>query len=319
MIGWSIVREARELFFRRLVLWRRIVFGQRSARLSVTLDRDEPPNVFRITTVNGLPKTIENVEDILRNRYSHLLKAGQRVLVKINLNTALPYPASTSPEMLRALLGLFHKMGITDLLVGDCSSNRALPTRRQARSAGILNAVADLAQMICFDEQRWFSVPVKGHYLKTITIPQAVFEVDRIVALANMKSHSLADFSFGLKLGVGFMHPLERHALHRGNLQEKATEINLAVQSDLTIIDGRTAFLTGGPDEGERVQSNALLIGLNPLAVDLEAYQCLFALRKAHDKIGSFQSDPLAMVQFGHALKIGLGGASWRGYQCIYT
>ncbi len=65
---------------------------------------------------------------------------------------------------------------------------------------------------------------------------------------ANIKSHIESDFSFGMKLGVGFVHPLERFPMHRDHLREKIAEINLAVPQDLTIIDGRTTFITGGPD-----------------------------------------------------------------------
>lgn len=47
------------------------------------------------------------------------------------------------------------------------------------------------------------------------------------------------------------MHPLDRYPLHRdGHLKQIIPEISLAVPPDLTLIDGRNAFITGGPHMG---------------------------------------------------------------------
>lgn len=317
MTGCAMRNEVRALLLRKMVLRIKLAWCKRGPR--VRSDPTGSADVYRIATDAGLDNAVDRLDHVLQQYFSHLFEPGQKVLIKINLNTALPYPASTSPEMLSALLGLFRKRGITELFVGDCSSNRALPTRRPARTVGILDAVGKRARMICFDEHNWCKVSIKGRFLTTVTVPKVIFAVDRIVALANIKSHGLADFSFGLKLGVGFMHPLERYALHQENLREKVAEINLAVQPDVTIIDGRTVLLTGGPDEGEKVSDNTLLIGANPLTVDLEAYRRLYTLREVHDKIASFQPEPMAMAQFRHAVKMGIGGDGWRSYRCIET
>ena len=161
------------------------------------------------------------------------------------------------------------------------------------------------------------TVPISGHYLKHVTVPQRAMRVDRIISLANMKTHKLATFTFGMKLAVGFMHPLERISLHQDHLQQKATEIQLAVPSDLTIIDGRLAFITGGPDKGEVSKADLVIMGSNPLAVDIEAYKALYALKKRHGCLDGFAEDPLAMPQFSHAIKLDIGGGPNGTYRTI--
>ena len=313
----ALASRARDGFVRHIMLRHKIVVGKRTARLRFAVEQGRRPTVFRIKADHDLARVMASFEDIWCSHFSQVIQPGHRVLIKVNLNTGFPYPASTAPDMLKALLSFLHRLGITDLLVGDCSSRSALPTRGQAMAAGLPDAAAGIARMMYFDEGKWVRVPIKGCYLTNITVPGVVYDVDRIIALANMKSHSQADFSFGLKLGVGFMHPRERAALHLGHLQEKVVEINLAVQSDLTIVDGRTAFITGGPNEGETAQANVIIGGLNPLAVDLEAYRCLYALRESHGCLGSFRPDPSTMAQFSHALQLRLGGLTWKGYQCV--
>jgi uncharacterized protein (DUF362 family) len=313
----ALASRVRDGLVRHMMLRHKVFVGERPARLRVATEQGCLSTVFRINADCGLAKVMTSFEEIWCSHFSRVIRPGHRVLIKVNLNTGLPYPASTAPDMLKALLGFLHRLGITDILVGDCSSRSALPTRGQATAAGLPDAAAAFARMVYFDEGKWVRVPINGHYLTSVTVPGVVYDVDRIIALANMKSHFRADFSFGLKLGVGFMHPQERAALHRGHLQEKVAEINLAVQSDLTIIDGRTAFITGGPNEGETAEANVLIAGLNPLAVDLEAYRCLYALRESHGCVGSFQQNPSAMAQFSHAQQLRLGGLTWTGYQCV--
>jgi uncharacterized protein (DUF362 family) len=247
--------------------------------------------------------------------WGDLFAPGMKVLIKININTANPYPASTSPDMLAGLVEILYEYGIRDIAVGDCSSVRVVPTRRVVGKTGILPAIAGKAEFVCFDDGPWVSVPVGGRYLPQVTVPRLAMEADRIVYLANMKTHHHAHFSFGLKLAVGFMHPMERFALHSEHLEEKAAEINLAVAADLIVVDGRAAFITGGPDTGRIEKPGVVLAGTNPLAVDVEAYKTVLKLKKQYGCLEGFKDDPFAMAQLRHARELGLGGIPWRGYE----
>jgi len=242
---------------------------------------------------------------------------AERILVKINLNTADAYPASTDPGFLMALLDAMRGKGYKNLLVGDCSSISALPTRRVAAQTGITESVRGKSQQVFFDNEPWVRVNIGGKFLSSAVVPRMVFEVDRIIHLANMKTHSLADFSFGMKLGVGYMHPLERRELHREYLQEKVAELALAVQPDLTVIDGRQAFVCGGPVNGCVEKAGIVLWGENPLAVDVEAYRRLYALKKKVDCLEGFTEDPFEMRQLQHAHQIGVGNTDWQGYHVV--
>lgn len=247
-----------------------------------------------------------------------MFKLGARVLIKINLNTSDPYPASTCPFMLAALIEFLQNRGISSIVVGDCSSISALPTRKVAKKAGILDALSGSAKMVCFDEEPWVKVRVEGEFLKEVTVPRAVYEVDRIISMANLKTHHISDFTFGLKLAVGFMHPLERYPLHRdGHLKQIIPEISLAVPPDLTLIDGRTAFITGGPHIGRAEKAGVFIMGSEQLAVDVEAYRQLYLLKKRHGCLEHFKEDPFEMPQLAHARKCLPEGKAWSGYELI--
>jgi uncharacterized protein (DUF362 family) len=273
--------------------------------------------VYRINSATDVPYALHKLSPLLDGEWREILRPEHSVLIKINLNTDDPYPASTGLESLTALVDLLWARGLRRIYVGDCSSNSALPTRRIAQRLGIPGAIAGKAELVYFDEAPWVTVPLPGTFLQEVTVPQLAMNVDRIIFLANMKTHLWADFTFGLKLAVGFMHPLERIQMHRERLQEKAVEINLAVPADLIIIDGRITFISGGPSSGRTEQKGLFLIGTNPLAVDLEAYHQLYNLKKEHNLLEHFQEDPFAMKQLSHARQCGLGGDPWLGYECV--
>lgn len=240
-----------------------------------------------------------------------------RVFVKINLNTADPYPAATDAGLLRELLVFLRKLGFSRLRVGDCSSLSAVPTRNVADKTGILSAVEGLAEFVAFDEQPWLQMETGLPHLPTVTVPQAVAETDFLLHLANMKTHSLADFSFGLKLGIGYMHPLERYALHKGNLQEKVAEMASVIVPDLTIVDGRQAFVCGGPVTGRMEAANVMLVGRNALAVDVAAYRKLYGLKRQLGCVEGFADDPFAMRQLAQARQLASGGQPWQEYTLV--
>ena len=227
-----------------------------------------------------------------------------KVLIKINLNSALPYPASTDPKTLSMVIDILKARGITDIKVGDCSSISSLPTRRVARQAGILAVINGKAQFINFDKEEWVSVSINGEYLNNPVIPKCVYSADRIIYLACMKNHRDADFSMSMKHSVGFMHPMQRYDLHKEYLQEKIVEMSLAVRPDLVILDAREPFITNGPYYGKTKKGNCIFIGKDLLSVDLAGYQLLYKLKFDNDCVGGFTESPYQMRQFIHAKKV---------------
>lgn len=243
------------------------------------------------------------VDEIKESIFSDFRK-NDKVLIKINLNTALSYPASTDVSVLDRLVDILIALGIEGITIGDCSSNGALPTRNVFKEKGIFDIIGNKASYVCFDEGEWVKVKIDGFYLDDVVLPKTLYEVDKIIYLANLKSHRLADFSMSMKLAVGLMHPLQRIPLHQSNLQEKVAEICLAVQPDLIFLDALEPFITGGPNEGTTARGNHLLIGNKLVDIDLKGYELLYCLRKENNCQEQFEEDPLQMRQFKHYYKI---------------
>ena len=225
------------------------------------------------------------------------------VLIKINLNSPNPYPASTSSEMLDAVLQSLIKLGVKKICIGDCSGLIHLPTRKVISQKGLDHFKKYGVKIKVFDYGRWVNVPIKGIYFKSIILTESIYKYDKIINLANLKSHQLAGFSFSTKLLVGFMHPFQRIQLHKDHLEERVAELSLAVQPDISIIDARSIFVDGGPDIGTVAEAKTIIVSNDLLDADLSAYNLLFSF-KQQCGINDLDQNPQNTKFFKHFIKI---------------
>lgn len=242
----------------------------------------------------------------LLGRIEQAIDRGDRVLLKPNLNSPDPYPGSTDLGFLRAVLKLLLEAGAR-VTIGESSGGMWRPTRNVFRKLGIPELVRHFdVELIAFEDRvdDWVRVRVNGDYLHTVSVPRSAYEADKIVYLPCLKTHNLAGFSGALKLAVGFMHPGERRALHARYLPLKIAEISLCWQPDLIIMDGRKAFVSGGPDRGQLAEPGLILASGDLVAIDVEAMKVILSYQ-ARNKLAG---DPWQSPQIVTALKHGLGG-----------
>lgn len=245
--------------------------------------------------------------EMISARYDELFAGfakGCRVMIKINLNTAHPYPASTDPQMLKMLVGLLREHGIKDITVADCSSNSALPTRKTFRKTGIAVAMAGRARCLGLEDESWAEVPVEGDVLKSVIVSDAIYKIDKLIYLCNLKSHVHSGYSAGIKHAMGLVHLKMRYAMHRANLDESLAELSLAVRPDVTIVDGRTVFVSGGPETGEIAGGGEVLAGCDQVAVEREAYALLYRLKEQNGHAEGFPANPDESAQISHYVKL---------------
>jgi len=233
-----------------------------------------------------------------------VVSAGDRVMVKPNFNSDDPYPATTDLEFLKVVVQLLKEAG-ANVVVGESSGGIWRPTKRVMERLGALRQVTEMgAEVIAFDERAWdwVTVRVDGDYIKEVTVPGSVYEADKVVYLPCMKTHSLGRFSLSLKLGVGLVHPGERRRMHMGNLERKIAEFNLALQPDLIIMDGRKAFVSGGPAKGEVVEPGIIMASGDQVAIDVEALKTLGSYEAKNRLFPNPYDSPQIVTALGHGL-----------------
>jgi uncharacterized protein (DUF362 family) len=210
--------------------------------------------------------------------FRRFVQTGETVLLKPNYNTADPPPASTALDFLQAVVELCFEAGTGRVIVGESSAysmyDHALFTKKILCEACVydLEKLPKPPEVLIFDEQEWVKKhPAGSKYLKKVSIPRIIDEVDRIILLPCCKTHFIAQYTGALKLAVGFMKPSERIKLHMGNeVPEKVAEMNTVYRPDLVIMDARNCFINGGPGKGEVREPGLLLASEGRVAIDIE-------------------------------------------------
>ncbi len=235
---------------------------------------------------------------------------GDKVLVKPNFNSPDPYPGSTDLVFLRAVVELLLEAGAR-VTIGESAGGIWRPTRNVLRKLDMFELARHLdVELIAFEDRAddWVRVKVNGDYLDTVSMPRSTYEADKIVYLPCMKTHNIAGFSGALKLAVGFMHPGERRALHAHYLKQKIAEINLCWQPNLIVMDGRKAFVSGGPDKGQLAEPGLVLASGDLIAIDIEAMKVLLTYEAKNKLIADPWQSPQVVTALKHGLGVGRGG-----------
>ncbi len=230
------------------------------------------------------------------------LSAGDRVLLKLALNSANDFPATTDPWSLGCMIDLLKEKGAGEIIVGDHSGIfQANSTRVCLRRTGLMDVIKSKgATEVCFDESSAGHKSVSAaDWGRPINITNVVNQVDHIVYLPRIATHMLADKTFSLKIAVGFLDAGSRRQMHSGNMVNLFSSINdvpdINNKFRLSMTSARKVMTTGGPDSGTIVVPDQGLIFASQdiLAADLLAGAFLEVCKGGSDDIychGSIQS-----------------------------
>jgi uncharacterized protein (DUF362 family) len=241
----------------------------------------------------------------LMGNLKQAISKGDRVLVKPNFNSPDPFPASTDLSFLQAVIELILETG-AKVTIGESSGAVWRPTRKVFNQLGIPELARRLGvELIAFDDRPndWVQININGDYLSRVIMPRSAYEADKMVYLPCMKTHNLGAFTGAIKLVFGFVAPGQRRSFHLGHLQEKLADVNLCWQPDLIVMDGRKAFVSGGPDRGQLVEPGLVLASGDLIAIDIEAMKVLLDYRASN----KLPANPWELAQIATALKHGLG------------
>jgi uncharacterized protein (DUF362 family) len=241
------------------------------------------PNVSSIWIPKGehsdsygmFKKMIEAVTDFT------WLSAGDRVFVKLALNSGNVYPATTDPWALGCMIRLLREKGAGEISVGDQSGvesvqwtkdNKRGSSRQCCEKAGLLKIITDLeARPVFFEELGYDSYKEtwpagSHHWQQPILVTNFLDEVDHIVCLPRVAAHVLSGITSGMKLGVGFLREDSRRVFHQGgdHFYAMYEEINhipeISSKLRLLVSSGRSVLSNFGPDNGHVSQPDHGLV-----------------------------------------------------------
>lgn len=202
------------------------------------------------------------------------VSAGERVLIKPNMLAAKPPESAvtTHPALVKVVAELVGETGAT-ALIGDSPGIGGF--QRVAERTGIARAARESgAVLVPFDD----TVEVRGAgTYRRVELARIYWEADKIINLPKLKTHEMMTMTCAVKNLFGAVVGAEKAAWHlkagasREQFARLLLEICLLKKPVLNIVDAVVAMEGDGPGGGDPVSLNALIAGVDPVAVDMVA------------------------------------------------
>ncbi len=226
-----------------------------------------------------------------------------KILIKVNLVSHEPYPTTTHPEMLEAVL---KNLRGKDIAVGD------------APAVDIKQFEIEKSALYTVCQQ--FNVPFVNFYkeeMQTFTSPSDLtlsnypLKCNYIISLPILKMHRECNMTGALKNAFGYLAKRDRILLHgkKKKIHQGIAELNTIVKPNLTIMDAIETLIKTNEIRhgGIKRPLGYLLAGKDPVALDIFG----FSLLKKIDPTWKLKS-PQDIPYIKYALDLGIGNSTYQ-------
>lgn len=213
-----------------------------------------------------------NIDDALGKilrEHTHLFKPGDTVLVKPNMLSARKPEegVTTHPAILETVLRFLKDVGCC-AMVADSPASGSF--EKIAEKTGIKDVCQSLNVPIFELDQ---PITVDGQIYKKINIDRRIFEVDKIINLAKLKTHSQMVLTLAVKNTFGCVPGLEKSGWHmrcgtNENFAALLVDIHKLVKPSLNIIDGIIGMEVNGPANGRTKHFGVIAVGMDGFTLD---------------------------------------------------
>jgi len=212
------------------------------------------------------------------------LEKAKRIFVKPNIVSSEPYPTTTHPDVLDAILSWLSGH---EIVVGDA------PAVDAGRSDKVLwnNPLKQICEKHNISLVNLYSAPMKrvksrrGYTIKVSVIP---LSCDFVISLPVLKVHNMCGMSGALKNQFGYLSRLDRILMHAKlkNIQKGIAEVNAAVPTNLFIVDAVVTMIKAQECRhgGCPKELGLMVSGVDPVSLDCYGLEIL---QKVEPELGA--------------------------------
>ena len=217
------------------------------------------------------------IEDL--GGFAPYIDPGDRVLLKVNLllSKGADSAATTHPAFVRELAKLLIEYG-AKVVIGDSPGglfNEEI-LRRNYRVNGMIQAAEESGASLNYNTgSRTISLP-EGKLLKQLTQTAMLGDVDKVISVSKLKTHSMMTFTGAVKNMFGTVPGTKKAEYHfsmpdSDDFADALIDICMAAKPVLAFMDGIIGMEGNGPSGGTPRRINAVLASDNPFALDAVA------------------------------------------------
>lgn len=207
--------------------------------------------------------------------WQQFVKPDESIILKPNLLTrSKPEQACTThPAVFGAVGSLLKEAGYNNLFYGDSPGPGPGGAESTARDCGI-KAEADALDIPIanFDSGSKVKFP-EGRTAKEFVICEGIQDKDAIINICKMKTHQLERITGAVKNIFGAVYGFNKGAAHAiypsaDVFAKMLADLNTLIKPRLHIMDGILAMEGNGPQSGDPVKMNVIIVSSDPVAVD---------------------------------------------------
>lgn len=233
----------------------------------------------KVAAVKAASYDTQIVEQALSELLAHLggikafIQPGDKVLVKPNMLEAVDEDkaVTTHAEVVRAVLREVKRQGGT-AIVGDSPGTAG--TLKVAERCGIAAVCREEGvALVPFEDTVELPYP-EGVTVKKFVLAQPLAEVDKVISVAKMKTHTFMGVTGATKNLFGLVVGMQKAQFHfrmqeRREFASMLVDLGCLVKPVLSIVDGIVGMEGNGPRNGVPKPAGVLLAGDNCFAVDV--------------------------------------------------
>ena len=243
--------------------------------------------------------------------------SGKKVAIKANYNSSDPFPASSHPDTLSALVDFLKESGAGIVLAERSGMGN---TKKVLEETGVLEMAENRGfDVAVLDDRKsgWSRIkPPGNHWKNGFLFPDVFSSADAVVQTCYLKTHRFGGhFTMSLKNSVGMVARYDPEdgydymgELHNSRYQRQMiAEINTAYEPVFVIMDAIEGFSKGGPDTGTLISPGILLASRDRVAIDAVGVALLriHGTTDAVSKGGIFKQEQIA-----RAAELGIGASA---------
>jgi uncharacterized protein (DUF362 family) len=205
-------------------------------------------------------KTMEIFKDQLKN--------ADRIFIKPNIVSSEPYPTTTHPEVLDALLS---RLSSREIVVGDGPALDAGRSDKVLRNTPLREICDDhnTSLVNLYSESMNRIESKRGYRIKVSATP---LSCDFVISVPVLKVHNTCGLSGALKNQFGYLSRLDRILMHTKlkDIQKGIAEVNVAVPTNLFIVDVVQTMVKAQECRhgGCPTELGAMIAGTDPVSLD---------------------------------------------------
>lgn len=216
-------------------------------------------------------RAVKNALDLINFEF----KKGIRVLIKPNLVGCFPrnqIAITTNPSVIQAVCKILKKNKCR-IFIGDSPFTNY---KCSFRESGV-NKLNKYGKILVFEQEKLIEINDSGaKILKRFEIPRIIREVDLVINMPKLKTHTLTKYTGAIKnlygcIPGGLKQRLHNEARGEEKFSKLLVDIYQNIKPELTIMDAVVGMDREGPSAGQPRKVNLILASKNGVALDIAA------------------------------------------------